>query len=109
MDAASADNAYTAPARPAVDTSPLKTSDYVVLHLLNMVPLLGLILMLIWGFSEGGNLNRRNFCRAYLIMYAISFVLSISIIIIYAVIFALIFQAPAASAELFEAFGMILC
>ena len=29
----------------------------------------------VWGFGSTGNLNRRNFCRAYLIMIAVVFVL----------------------------------
>jgi len=93
-------------AQPA-DTAPLKTSEYVVLHLLNMIPVVGLILMLVWSFSDNVNLNRKNFCRAYLIIYAISLVLSIFLIILYAVIFAMLFQNTSVSADPYEAFGMI--
>ena len=92
---------------PAADTAPLKTSDFVVLHLLNMIPLVGLILMLVWSFSASVNVNRRNFCRSYLIMSAISLVLSILLIIVYAVIFSIMFQNPAVSSEMYDLFGMI--
>ena len=95
------------PAAP-VDTAPLKTSDYLILHLVNMIPLVGFILMLMWSFSAGVNLNRRNFCRAYLIMYAISFVLSFFLLILYGVILASAFSGNVAVTEdIFEVFGMI--
>ena len=93
---------------PVVDTAPLKTSDYLILHLLNMIPLVGLILMLMWSFSDNVNLNRKNFCRAYLIMYAISFVLSILFIVFYVIVLGVIFSNTAVTSEsIMDAFGMI--
>ena len=95
------------PAAP-VDTAPLKTSDYLILHLVNMIPLVGFILMLMWSFSDNVNLNRKNFCRAYLIMYAISFVLSILFVIFYAIILSVLFTNTTITSEsFFDAFGMI--
>lgn len=92
---------------PAVDTSPLKTTDFLILHLLNMIPLVGLILMLMWSFSDNVNLNRKNFCRAYLIMYAISLVLSILFIILYVVILGVLFSNSAVMSDAIYEFGMI--
>ena len=94
-------------AAPA-DTAPLSTADYLILHLVNMIPLVGFILMLMWSFSDNVNLNRRNFCRAYLIVYAVSFILSIFLIALYAVILGTVFSNNVAITEdIFEAFGMI--
>jgi len=42
-----------------------------------IVPILGIVLYFIWAFGSGGNSNRRNYCRAALIMMAISLVLGI--------------------------------
>jgi len=42
-----------------------------------IVPILGIVLYFVWAFGTGGNLNRRNYCRAVLIMMAISLVLGI--------------------------------
>ncbi|MBE6560483.1 MAG: zinc ribbon domain-containing protein [Ruminococcaceae bacterium] len=93
---------------PAVDTTPLKTSDFLILHLLNMIPLVGLILMLMWSFSDNVNLNRKNFCRAYLIMYAISFVLSILFVILYVIILGALFSSGAVMSDtILDPFGMI--
>ena len=49
-----------------------------------IVPILGIVLYFIWAFGSGGNPNRRNYCRAALIMMAISLVLGI----IFSVVFA---------------------
>ena len=66
-----------APAAPVEDTRPLKTVDFFLMFLLMCVPLVGFIIFLIWAFSGGTNVNRRNFSRAYLIYYLIVFALSI--------------------------------
>jgi len=42
-----------------------------------IVPIVGIVLYFVWAFGTGGNLNRRNYCRAALIMMAISIGLSI--------------------------------
>ena len=42
-----------------------------------IVPILGIVLYFIWAFGSGGNPNRRNYCRAALILIAISIVLGI--------------------------------
>lgn len=69
---------YTVPPQTAVapeDTAPLKVSDYLIMSLLNCIPIAGIVVMLIWAFSSGVNVNRRNFSRAYLIMAAVGVVL----------------------------------
>ena len=42
-----------------------------------IVPILGIVLYFVWAFGTGGNPNRRNYCRAALIMMAISLALGI--------------------------------
>lgn len=78
---------YSAPSYvQTMDSSPLKTSDYVVMFLISAIPLIGLILMLVWSFSEGININRRNFCRAFLIVRVISVALTVLLVFCYAVL-----------------------
>ena len=43
-----------------------------------IVPIVGLVIYFVWAFGSG-NLNRRNYCRASLIMMAVSIVLGIII------------------------------
>ena len=108
--AGGASQPYTVPApsgMPPADTAPLKTSDYVVMLLLAAIPLVGLILMIVWAFASDGNLNRRNFCRAQLIMMIISTVLSLIVLIIYGVIIASVFSSPEIASGFEYYYGMI--
>lgn len=60
-----------------LDTSPMSMGDWILTLLAAMIPCAGIILYLVWAFSSTGNINRRNFCRAQLIIIAVVFVLYI--------------------------------
>lgn len=60
------------PTAPVADTTPLKTTDYLLMFLLMCVPVISFIIFMIWAFSGGTNVNRRNFSRAYLLYYLIA-------------------------------------
>jgi hypothetical protein len=66
------------PAPAAAWTSEIiSTPGWIGYMLLPIIPILGIVLYFVWAFSTGGNLNRRNYCRAALILMAVSIVLSI--------------------------------
>ena len=101
---------YSVPMQPMVtaDTTPLKTTDYLILILISGIPVVGLILLLVWALSSSENVNRRNFCRAQLIWMAVSAVISIFFLILYGVLFASVFESIGTSEAAFEYFyGMI--
>lgn len=54
------------------DTAVMTTGDWFVTQLILAIPLVNLVMLLIWGFSSTGNVNRRNFCKATLIWMAIA-------------------------------------
>ncbi|MEZ4859968.1 MAG: hypothetical protein R3C14_01605 [Caldilineaceae bacterium] len=56
----------------AQDNTVMTTGDWFVTQLILAIPLVNIIMLLVWGFSSSGNLNRRNFCRATLIWAAIA-------------------------------------
>ena len=99
-------NAAPAHTPAPADQSPLKTSDYFVMMLLFSIPLVGLILALIWGFSSDANENRKNFSRANLIWYAISAVLCIVWVIFLFVIIGFAVGATESSMA-YPSFSMI--
>lgn len=101
---------YTVPVQPMMtaDTTPLKTTDYLVLILLSSIPVVGLILLLVWALSTTENVNRRNFCRAQLIWMGISVAISILFMIVYGILFATVFESIGTSSSTFDYFyGMI--
>lgn len=67
-----------------MDTSPMSVTDWLLTILASVIPCAGIILYFIWAFSKTGNLNRRNFCRAQLIVMGILFVLNMILLVILA-------------------------
>lgn len=62
--------------QPQVESAPvLSMGSWVGTLLLMFIPLVNVILLIVWAVSNTENPNRRNFARAYLIMFAISLVL----------------------------------
>lgn len=79
--------AYTQPpARPIEDTSPLKTTDYLLMLLLLCVPFVSLIVYIIWAFSGNTNVNRRNLSRAFLIYSLIGIGFSFLLVLFFMII-----------------------
>lgn len=70
------------------DESPMSMGDWVLTILAMFIPCAGIIIYMIWAFGKNGNVNRRNYCRAYLIIYGV-------IMVVYLVI-ALVFGAAIA-------------
>lgn len=65
-----------------MDTSPLSMGDWILTVLASFIPCAGIILYFFWAFNKNGNVNRRNFCRAQLIIMG-------AILIIYIVFLAI--------------------
>ncbi|NPV91266.1 MAG: hypothetical protein HPY50_10905 [Firmicutes bacterium] len=57
----------------AREREPLTTGQYLLMFLLLSLPLLNLVLLFKWSFWPGGNINRRNFARASLVVFLIMF------------------------------------
>lgn len=53
------------------DTSPMSMGDWILTILAAMIPCGGIVIYFIWAFSKSTNINRRNFCRAQLIIMGI--------------------------------------
>jgi len=45
------------------------------------IPLVGIIMLFVWGFADGTHPSKRNFCRAYLIWMLIGIVIFILFLI----------------------------
>lgn len=70
------------------DTTPMTVGNWLVTIILLAIPVVGIICLLYWSLSSTGNVNRRNYCLASLIVVAIFIVL--------AIIFAVFFGGMAA-------------
>lgn len=66
-----------------MDQSPMSMGDWVLTILALCIPCAGIVLYFVWAFGKTGNINRRNYCRAALIITGILFVIYIIFIIIF--------------------------
>jgi hypothetical protein len=69
----------------AID-KPLSIMDYIVMFIVMSLPLVGFIMTLVWAFGSDTNTNKKNYCRAYLILALIG----IGLTIIFAIVFGAI-------------------
>ncbi|MCI8885939.1 MAG: hypothetical protein HFG87_08170 [Dorea sp.] len=60
---------------PGQDTSPMTMGDWLLTLLAAMIPCVGIVLYFVWAFSKTTNVNRRNYCRAQLIMMGVVLVI----------------------------------
>lgn len=73
---------------------PVSLGDWIgTLLLFNLVPCIGLIVCIVWAFSKDTKQSKKNFCRAYLIIYAISIVLVIALYAVLIGMFATAFNS----------------
>ncbi len=78
-----------APARQPADT--MTVFDYILSMFLYSIPVVGLILMLYWGFSSTVGINRKNFARAYLVLYVIQVIAVVLITFFFGTIITSVF------------------
>lgn len=84
-----------APYQP-VGEEPVSLGDWIgTLLLFNLVPCVGLIICIVWAFSKDTKTSKKNFCRAYLIIYAVTLVLIIALYAVLIGVFASAFSSGA--------------
>ena len=73
------------------ETAPVLTlKEWVITLLITLIPMVGFIMLFVWGFSDSANPNKKNWARAALIMLAVSTVL-------YFILFGLFFGSMMAA------------
>ena len=59
----------------------MKPIDWAITIFVINLPLIGLIMLFVWAFSNDGNLTRQNFAKGYLIFMLIGIVIAFFIIL----------------------------
>ncbi len=72
---------YEEKSKSTLDTSPLTLRDALLMAVLFMIPCVNLIVALVWAFGGSKNINRRNYSRATLIVWAVVFVIYIILVV----------------------------
>ena len=53
------------------DVSVMSVKDWIITILIISLPIIGLIMLFVWGFGSGANQNKANFAKAALVWAAI--------------------------------------
>ena len=53
------------------DTRPMTVGDWMLTLLVLAIPVVNLVMYLVWAFSDTGNVNRQNFCKASIYWFLI--------------------------------------
>ncbi|QDW75592.1 hypothetical protein FND36_08770 [Lachnospiraceae bacterium KGMB03038] len=69
--------------QPQMDTSPMTMGEWLLTILALLIPCAGIIIYFVWAFGKKGNINRRNYCRAMLIIYGVLLVIYIIFFVIF--------------------------
>ena len=67
------------PANDGQDTRPMSVGAWFVTLLVLTIPMVNIVMYLVWAFGPGGNVNRRNYCRAVLLWLAVGVLLAVLI------------------------------
>lgn len=71
-------NGSSAAKKPAVSAdTPMTVGEWLITILLTWIPIVGFVMMCVWGFGHSENLTKKNWARANLIWTAIGLVISI--------------------------------
>lgn len=65
---------------------PLGIGSYIGILILMAIPIINLVMLLVWSFSDTVNLNKKHFAIAVLIMLLISILISIALVILAATV-----------------------
>jgi NADH:ubiquinone oxidoreductase subunit 3 (subunit A) len=65
---------------------PLSMGQYIVMFIIQIIPIVNLIMLFIWAFSNNTNLNKKNYSRAMLIVLLV-------VVILYLIIFLILGRA----------------
>jgi uncharacterized membrane protein len=65
-------------------TQPMTVKDWLITHLITMIPLVGFIMIFVWAFSSTENVNKTNWAKANLIFVGI--IMAIYLVIIFLVL-----------------------
>lgn len=80
------------PRGPEPNAPVISVGDWMVTALIFAIPVVNIIMLFVWAFSDGVNPNKRNYCRASLIWFAIVVVIYIFLAIAFFGVFATTFS-----------------
>ena len=62
---------------------PLDAKEWAITIFISSLPLIGIIILLIWAFSEDANIHKKNWAKGNLILFVIGFLVVISFLFLF--------------------------
>ncbi len=59
------------------DSGIISLGDWIITLIVLAIPIVNIVMLFVWAFSDGTHPSKQNFCRAYLILALIAIVLFI--------------------------------
>lgn len=56
------------------ENAPVSLGDWLITLIVLAIPIVGIVMMFVWGFSDNTHPSKRNYCRAVLILALIMLV-----------------------------------
>lgn len=69
-----------------IESQTMSVKDWVLTLIVLALPVINLVMLLVWAFGSTGNINRKNYCLASLIMIAIAMALSLCFFVLAALV-----------------------
>lgn len=66
-----------------MEQTPMDLKDWVLTLVILMIPCVGIVMYFVWAFGNTGNINRRNFCRAQLIIFGVLFAIYLLLFVLF--------------------------
>ncbi len=61
----------------------LDAKEWALTIFISSLPLIGLIMLLVWAFSEGSNIHKKNWAKGTLILWIIGFIIAFAFLFLF--------------------------
>ena len=61
----------------------MDAKEWALVIFVSGLPIIGLIMLLVWAFSNDGNIHRKNWAQGTLIIYIIGFVIAMAFLFLF--------------------------
>lgn len=65
------------------DNRPLDPKEWALTIFITSLPLIGVIMLLVWAFSEGSNIHKKNFAKGTLILWLIGLMIFMAFLFLF--------------------------